>query len=265
MKICPNCKSQNYDNAQLCFRCNYPFYNPNYYNNTQQQPYNIPVQYPNPYMNQNNVYQNNPYSNQNYYMEQQQDSPDTDKKGNKKNKVKTIIGLVLLLILLLIPSVIFLNSVRNKAKVLDITKTRIVQSTQVEATVRAVALILEKNPATPAPERTPTPKNNSRSSSSGSNSSYSSRSTQKIEYGDPHFDDVWVCTLDLVQSYLKSPRSAKFCKHYEADVTYLGNNEYMVIGYVDAQNSFGAMIRNNFVATFTLTSGGYKNGEVVFM
>lgn len=260
MKICPNCKSRNYDNAQLCIRCNYPFYNPNYSNITQQPHYNIPIQY-SPYMNLNNVYQNNPYGNQNYYIEQQQNDLSIIKKRSKKNKIKTIIGLVLLLILLLIPSVILLNLSRNKTNELNILKTRMVQSTQAEATVRAVVKILEKNPATPAPERTPLPRSNTTRSKSSSNSSYA----ETLNVGDPHFTDVWICTQDLVKANLKAPRTAKFPSQYDISITFLGDSDYRILGYVDSQNSFGAMLRTNFIATLTLTSGGYKNGRVSFI
>lgn len=47
-------------------------------------------------------------------------------------------------------------------------------------------------------------------------------------------------------------------------VTYLGGNDYRILGYVDAQNNFGAIIRNDFIVTLTLTPGGYKNGYVSF-
>ena len=83
MKICPFCKTQNLDNAQLCFRCGYHFYPQN---NFQQLPNNIPPTYYNtPYIQQNNVYsQNNPYISQNGYIESQQES-----YKNKAGGVKT--------------------------------------------------------------------------------------------------------------------------------------------------------------------------------
>ena len=44
---------------------------------------------------------------------------------------------------------------------------------------------------------------------------------------------------------LKTPASAKFCELDEIKVT-LSNGIYQVNGYVDSQNSYGAMVRTNF-------------------
>lgn len=76
--------------------------------------------------------------------------------------------------------------------------------------------------------------------------------------------DAWVCSEDIVKNNLKAPSTAKFCSYTEATVTYTGGANYTVKGYVDAENSFGAMIRNNFTVTLTLTASGYKNGSVIF-
>lgn len=76
--------------------------------------------------------------------------------------------------------------------------------------------------------------------------------------------DAWVCAQDIVEANLKSPSSAKFCKYPEATITYCGDADYMVVGWVDAENSYGAKIRTNFIVTLTLTEKGYKNGYVIF-
>ena len=76
--------------------------------------------------------------------------------------------------------------------------------------------------------------------------------------------EAWSCAKNIVKSNLKSPSTASFCSFPQAKVTHLGNGEYMVSGWVDAQNSFGAKIRENFVVTYTATPKGYKNGTVVF-
>ena len=75
---------------------------------------------------------------------------------------------------------------------------------------------------------------------------------------------AWVCAEDIVKSSLKSPSSAKFCKYPEATITYSGDNDWVVSGWVDAQNSYGATIRTDFICTLTLTENGYKNGYVIF-
>lgn len=54
---------------------------------------------------------------------------------------------------------------------------------------------------------------------------------------------IWVCAQDVASQSLKSPRKAKFCSINEAEVYSLGNKQYMAMGYVDAQNTYGAEIR----------------------
>lgn len=50
-----------------------------------------------------------------------------------------------------------------------------------------------------------------------------------------------------VKGELKAPSTAKFCKQSECDFESLGNNQYMMTGWVDAENSFGAMIRSDWL------------------
>jgi len=50
----------------------------------------------------------------------------------------------------------------------------------------------------------------------------------------------------FVTRALKSPSTADFPSSREADTIYLGGCVYTVVGYVDAQNAFGATIRNYF-------------------
>lgn len=80
--------------------------------------------------------------------------------------------------------------------------------------------------------------------------------------------DAWVCAQDVVEKNLKSPSSAKFCLMSEATIHYNGEEDggsrYTVSGYVDAQNSFGAMIRKNFTVNLTVTKDGYKRATCTF-
>ena len=98
------------------------------------------------------------------------------------------------------------------------------------------------------------------SSSSSSSSSDSSSTTNTARHSD---DDAFYCATLIVESYLKAPSTATFCKFSDATVTHLGNGEYMVTGWVDAENSYGAMIRSDFVVTYTATEKGYKNGYAI--
>lgn len=80
--------------------------------------------------------------------------------------------------------------------------------------------------------------------------------------------DAWVCAQDIVEKNLKSPSSAKFCLMSEATIHYNGEDgggsRYTVSGYVDAQNSFGATIRQNFTVNLTVTKDGYRRATCTF-
>lgn len=97
-------------------------------------------------------------------------------------------------------------------------------------------------------------------SSSSSSSSGSSSTINTARHSD---EDAFYCATLIVEDYLKAPSTAKFCKLSDATVTHLGNGEYMVTGWVDAENSYGAMIRSDFVVTYTATEKGFKNGNAI--
>ncbi len=89
-------------------------------------------------------------------------------------------------------------------------------------------------------------KMSNRASSSGTSSS-------KDQFG--HSEAYAKFTAeDIVKRELKSPSTAKFCSTRDATITRSGNT-WTVSGWVDAQNSFGATIRNNFTVKFTFTQG----------
>jgi len=63
------------------------------------------------------------------------------------------------------------------------------------------------------------------------------------------------CATDRVRSILKSPSTAKFPSAvWDASSYRISGSagEYTVMGYVDAQNSFGAMLRSNFICTLRM-------------
>jgi hypothetical protein len=80
------------------------------------------------------------------------------------------------------------------------------------------------------------------------------RKSNRLEdgYGHNEFDAV-VVAEKVVKSKLKSPSTAEFCKHREYTITCSGDT-WTIKGYVDAQNSFGATLRNNFTVKITFTS-----------
>ena len=77
------------------------------------------------------------------------------------------------------------------------------------------------------------------------------------DFGHDKFDAA-VVAEKIVKQNLTSPSSADFCKNSELVITLAGTTGNMtswtVTGYVDAANSFGAVIRNNYTAQFTFTS-----------
>lgn len=102
--------------------------------------------------------------------------------------------------------------------------------------------------------------------SSGAESSDKSSSNgfgKEIQSGKTK-NSVWACATDIVKQNLKSPSGAKFCPVYEAKVYNQSGDEYIVTGYVDAENSYGAEIRTKFTVWLTFTGEGYTNGSVVF-
>lgn len=63
----------------------------------------------------------------------------------------------------------------------------------------------------------------------------------------------WVAAKEEVLSMLKSPTSAEFPYYDKSFVFKRKPNEMQVTGYVDADNSYGAKIRNNFVCEVAFT------------
>ncbi len=76
--------------------------------------------------------------------------------------------------------------------------------------------------------------------------------------------DAKICAVKAVKDQLKSPSTADFCKYTEMTATNLGGDKWKITGWVDAQNSFGATIRENWTVTLTLTSSGFKDATVSF-
>lgn len=60
----------------------------------------------------------------------------------------------------------------------------------------------------------------------------------------------------IVSKYLKSPSTAKFPSMSEVNIKDLGAEGFQVEGYVDAQNSFGAMLRQNWEMVFQFVGDG---------
>jgi len=75
------------------------------------------------------------------------------------------------------------------------------------------------------------------------------------EVGNHGEVDAFYISQQFVTKKLKAPSTAKFPWRSESTVKDLGNNRYEVISYVDAQNSFGAMLRMHYKCTVEYVSG----------
>lgn len=75
----------------------------------------------------------------------------------------------------------------------------------------------------------------------------------KATDGDDYFAAIAAAKI-IVKDKLKSPSSAKFPISDSEYVVKkaLTENDWVVSGYVDSQNGFGAMIRTTWIASFTL-------------
>lgn len=76
--------------------------------------------------------------------------------------------------------------------------------------------------------------------------------------------DAKICAQKAVEDQLKAPSTADFCSYREMNATYLGDDRWKVTGYVDAENSFGAKLRQNWTVTLTLTGSGFTDYSVTF-
>ena len=155
----------------------------------------------------------------------------------------------MMIICLCIVGVLFIISRAGKEKTqLHNTVTPSITSTPTTTTTTATP-----TPAKSTSTYHPTTTTSNKTATTYSSSSKGNRATE-----------AWVCAQDIVKSNLKSPSTAKFCSYTEATVTCTGGNDYTIKGYVDADNSYGASIRNNFTVTLTLTEKGYTNGYASF-
>ncbi|MEZ5358609.1 MAG: zinc ribbon domain-containing protein [Candidatus Zixiibacteriota bacterium] len=80
---------------------------------------------------------------------------------------------------------------------------------------------------------------------------------------------AYIMMMDFVKQKLKAPKTAEFPGVFDgrADhITYLGNQKYKIISYVDSQNSFGALIRNHFVGEIEqVAEDKWKLNALVFI
>ena len=82
------------------------------------------------------------------------------------------------------------------------------------------------------------------------------------DVGDTH--SAWAYVQIAVEGTLKSPSSAEFPFSGHRSVKYLGEGRYAFDSYVDAQNSFGAVLRTHFRGVIKRVEGGWQIEEIEF-
>jgi hypothetical protein len=68
---------------------------------------------------------------------------------------------------------------------------------------------------------------------------------------------LFACAVEM--QVLKTPSIATFQKVEEMTATSLGDGAYVISGYVDSQNSYGATLRTDFVLNVKLKDGTWKS------
>ena len=77
--------------------------------------------------------------------------------------------------------------------------------------------------------------------------------------------ECWTLAINNVKESLKSPSTAKFPSSYNSDGVSITRNDntYYVSSYVDAENSFGAIVRTNFKVTIQNNYGEYSVTDII--
>ena len=67
---------------------------------------------------------------------------------------------------------------------------------------------------------------------------------------------------DIVLSSLKAPATAKFCGDNVKKFEFAGAEAWEITGCIDAQNSYGAMLRNNYQVVLTELNGEWNIASI---
>lgn len=83
---------------------------------------------------------------------------------------------------------------------------------------------------------------------------------EKVTYDDV---EIYVSAQIILENFLKSPSTAKYPVSSSANIERLGDNLFKVYSYVDSQNGFGVMIRNEWMVLFQMSEMGQKVYQVI--
>ena len=106
--------------------------------------------------------------------------------------------------------------------------------------------VAAKNPYSSSKNTTSSGTSGKSSYSSNSSSSSSSGSSSKKQDDDEIKASVYVLAKNCVKNHLKAPSTAKFSEMWECAFQKGDGNIYMMTGYVDSQNSYGAMLQEQW-------------------
>ena len=106
--------------------------------------------------------------------------------------------------------------------------------------------VAAKNPYSSSKNTTSSGTSGKSSYSSNSSSSSSSGSSSKKQDDDEIKASVYVLAKKCVKSHLKAPSTAKFSEMWECAFQKGDGNIYMMTGYVDSQNSYGATLQEQW-------------------
>lgn len=85
---------------------------------------------------------------------------------------------------------------------------------------------------------------------------------QAARCGRSNYSDAFVYGKEYVKQNLKAPSTAKFGSYGQSSVQHYTGCKFVVRGYVDSQNSFGAMLRSNYSVTLTPTGLGWTLEDI---
>lgn len=88
--------------------------------------------------------------------------------------------------------------------------------------------------------------------------------TTKIPSKSDTYISCYTYSQDLVKKKLKSPKSADFPWYSDNFIKEKGDT-ITVTAYVDADNSFGASVRTNYIATIKVKNGEPVSGSVTLL
>lgn len=79
-----------------------------------------------------------------------------------------------------------------------------------------------------------------------------------IDSGEPDTEAAFGAAKEAVLKNLKAPATAQFPEYVDEFVDDLEGGQFRVTSYVDAQNGFGAMIRNDFTCVVIQREDGTR-------